>query len=503
MTETAYACLERDFARIAVLEDAAGILGWDARTAMPLGAAEGRAEQLAALRGLVHEALTAEPLADRLDEAEAQRGALEPWQAANLREMRRTRLHAAAVPRDLVVARARATSRAEIVWREARRTSDFPLLRPHLEDVVGLQRAIGQAKGAALGIPAYDALLDQYDPGLRQSRVDALFGPLRRLLPDLIGQVREHQARSAPPRPIAGDFPVAAQRALAETVMRAAGFDFARGRLDVSLHPFCGGATGDVRITTRYDGTDFTRALMGVLHETGHALYEQGRPAAWQRQPVGRARGMTLHESQSLLIEMQACRSREFLGFLAPLIGHHFGREDPAWSSENLYRLYTRVAPGLIRVDADEVTYPAHILLRYDLERAMIAGDLAVADLPGAFAAGMKDLLGLTVGDDADGCLQDIHWPSGGWGYFPTYTLGAVTAAQLFAAACEAEAEIRPGLARGDFAPLVGWLRTHIHAVGSSRETDEIVAAATGKPTDLDAFLAHLRRRYLGEGERP
>lgn len=498
VTETAYACLERDFARIAVLEDAAGILGWDARTTMPLGSADGRAEQLAALRGLVHETVTAKRLAERLDAAETERETLDPWQVANLREMRRTRIHAAAVPRDLVIARAKATARAEIVWREARRTSDFALLRPHLEEVLGLQRAIGQAKGAALGIPAYDALLDQYDPGLRQSRVDALFGPLRRILPDLIAQAQEHQGRSAPPRPIEGAFPVEAQRALAETLMRAAGFDFTRGRLDVSLHPFCGGATGDVRITTRYDGTDFTRALMGVLHETGHALYEQGRPAAWQRQPVGRARGMTLHESQSLLIEMQACRSREFLGFLSPLIGRQFGREDPAWSPENLFRLYTRVAPGPIRVDADEVTYPAHILLRYDLERAMIAGDLAVADLPGAFKAGMKALLGLTVTDDADGCLQDIHWPSGGWGYFPTYTLGAVTAAQLFAAACEADAEIRPGLARGDFAPLVGWLRAHVHAAGSSRETDEIVTAATGRPADLDAFLAHLRRRYLG-----
>jgi carboxypeptidase Taq len=237
---------------------------------------------------------------------------------------------------------------------------------------------------------------------------------------------------------------------------------------------------------------------MGVLHETGHALYEQGRPSAWVTQPVGQARGMTLHESQSLLIEMQACRSPEFLAYLSPLLTHAFGRDDPAWSPENLHRVYTRVEPGLIRVDADEVTYPAHILLRYDLEKAMIAGDLPVAELPAAFNAGMKSLLEVTVTDDANGCLQDIHWPSGAWGYFPTYTLGAIGAAQLFAAACAAEPGIRSGLAGGDFAPLIGWLRKSVHAKGCLLDTDELLMAATRRPLDVTAYRDHLRQRYLG-----
>lgn len=264
------------------------------------------------------------------------------------------------------------------------------------------------------------------------------------------------------------------------------------------MHPFCGGAAGDVRITTRYDASDFTRSLMGVLHETGHALYEQGRPEPWAAQPVGRARGMTLHESQSLLIEMQACRTPEFLTFLSPLLAQTFGRDDPALSPENLHRVYTRVEPGFIRVDADEVTYPAHVLLRYDLEKAMIAGDLPVAELPAAFNAGMKALLGVSVASDAQGCLQDIHWPGGGWGYFPTYTLGAIAAAQLFAAACAAEPNLRSGLGTGDFGPLVGWLRANVHAKGSLLETDELLTAATGKPLDLSAYRHHLRERYLG-----
>lgn len=493
----AYESLEERFARVRVFEDVAGILGWDAQAIMPVGAASERAEQLAVLRGLAHEVLTSSDVPDLLDDADAQRARLDPWQSANLREMRRAFVHAAALPQDLVVATSKATSHAEMVWREARRTSDFGLLLPHLEAVLDLQRETGQVKSEALGTSTYDALLDQYDPGLRQGCIDPLFDALRQELPVLIAEATERQHLASAPIPINGHFPVEAQRKLGETLMRAVGFDFTHGRLDISLHPFCGGATGDVRITTRYDEGDFTQSLMGVLHETGHALYEQGRPAAWASQPVGQARGMTLHESQSLLIEMQACRSPEFLAYLSPLLTDAFGREDPAWSPENLHRVYTRVQPGFIRVDADEVTYPAHILLRYELEKAMIAGDLAVADLPAAFNSGMKALLGVTVPNDAQGCLQDIHWPSGAWGYFPTYTLGAIAAAQLFAAACSAEPNIRTSFASGDFSPLVGWLRANVHAKGSLLGTDDVLTAATGKSLGLEAYRDHLRQRYL------
>ena len=496
---TAYESLEQRFARIRVLEDAAGILGWDAQAMMPAGAASGRAEQLALLRGLAHEVLTSNEVPELLDATDAHRARLDLWQNANLREMRRAYVHAAALPHDLVVAISKATSHAEMVWREARRMSDFALLLPHLRAVLDLQREAGQAKAEALGTSTYDALLDQYDPDLRQSRIDPLFDALRQELPALIVEAIELQDRTPAPLPITGSFPVEAQRALGEKLMRAVGFDFNHGRLDVSLHPFCGGATDDVRITTRYDEADFTGSLMGVMHETGHALYEQGRPAVWASQPVGQARGMTLHESQSLLIEMQACRTHEFLAYLSPLLTSAFGRDDPAWSPENLHRVYTRVEPGFIRVDADEVTYPAHILLRYDLEKAMISGDLPVSELPAAFNAGMKTLLGITVSDDAHGCLQDIHWPSGAWGYFPTYTLGAMAAAQLFAAACTAEPSISTCLGKGDFVPLVGWLRMNLYAKGSMLSTDEHLLAATGKPLEEGAYRTHLRQRYLGK----
>ena len=495
---SAYETLSHLFGRLCTIGDAVGVLGWDAKTLMPKGAADGRAEQLATLRGIAHDMLVAPATADLLHEAEADGAPLGTWDRANLREMRRIHAHAAAVPVELVMAESKATSGAEMAWREARATSDFALLAPHLDRVLALQREIGRCKGEALGLQPYDALLDQYDPGLRRARIDPLFEQLRCELPGLIDGARTRQRRDSI-APITGFYPEATQRALGKTLMRVVGFDFERGRLDTSLHPFCGGATGDVRITTRYTEADFTRALMGVLHETGHATYEQGRPTQWLGQPVGQARGMVMHESQSLLIEMQACRTREFLEYVSPLLKKAFERDDAALDACNLHRLYTRVEPGLIRVDADEGTYPAHILLRYELARAMIDGALAVADLPAAFDAGMYELLGLTVPDVAQGCLQDIHWPSGAWGYFPTYTLGAIAAAQLFAAACAALPDILPKLAVGDFVPLVEWLRTNVHGKGSLLDTDALLVAATGRPLATDAYFGHLRQRYLGQ----
>jgi carboxypeptidase Taq len=236
---------------------------------------------------------------------------------------------------------------------------------------------------------------------------------------------------------------------------------------------------------------------MGVLHETGHALYERGLPTVWRRQPVGDARGMAMHESQSLLVEMQACRSREFTGFLAPLLREAFAGEGPAWETENLYQLNTRVKRSLIRVDADEVTYPAHVVLRYRLERALIGGELTLRDLPAAWAEQMQALLGIAPPDDRSGCLQDIHWYDGAWGYFPAYTLGAMIAAQLFDAAKRADPAILSGIAHGDFAPLLAWLRANVHGHGSLHSTAALVERATGRPLDARVYERHLKSRYL------
>lgn len=497
-TMTAYRNLEQRFARLAAVEDAVGILSWDRETTMPLGASDGRAEQIATLDVVAHEMLTAPEVGDWIAAASAAANDLDPWQTANLAEMRRTHLHATAVPADLVEARSRAVSRCEIAWRAARAANDFPSLLPLLTEVLTCERAVGEAKGAALDLAPYDALLDGYDPGMRQAFIDPLFADLRADLPGLIADAMEWQ-RSRPPLPaMEGPFDTDTQRGIGRRMMQVFGFDMERGRLDISTHPFCGGATNDVRLTSRYREDDFTSALMGTLHETGHGLYEQGRPRDWLTQPVGRARGMSMHESQSLLVEMQVCRSRAFAEYLAPIAREAFGSAAQGWDADALHRLLTHVEPGFIRVDADEITYPAHILLRYDLERAMIAGALRLSDLPGAFNEQMRHLLGLTVKEDRLGCMQDIHWHGGLFGYFPTYTLGAMIAAQLYAAACADEPDIPDGVARGSFAPLLEWLRRNVHAAGSARPTEDILREATGRPLDASIYRTHLRSRYAG-----
>ncbi|MFT0860279.1 carboxypeptidase M32 [Ancylobacter sp. G4_0304] len=494
---TAYASLARHFGRVSAMSNAIGILQWDSDTMMPSGAAASRAESLALLRVLAHGMAVDPRIGDWLEAAEAE-SELTDWDRANLREIRRVYTVETALPADLVEASSKAISACEMKWRQARADSDFAGLLPFLSEVLKLQREAGAAKGEKLGVSSYDALLNDYEPGGSSARIDALFDDLAAFLPDFTRKALDAQAHRAEPASIEGPFAIQAQRQLGLKVMAALGYDFERGRLDISAHPFCGGADNDVRITTRYDEADFAKALMGVIHETGHALYEQGRPAAYMSQPVGHARGMSVHESQSLIMEMQACRTPEFFAFAAPLMREAFGGAGPGWEAEAMWRRATRVERGFIRVDADEVTYPAHVILRYRLEKALIADAMPLSELPAAWNEGMQALLGITPPNDRLGCLQDIHWPSGGWGYFPTYTLGAMTAAQLFDAACRAEPDTLPGIARGDFAPLVGWLRANIHAQGSRYATDELLTRATGRPLDAGVFKAHLARRYLG-----
>jgi carboxypeptidase Taq len=496
MTE-AYTRLERHFARMSALGGAAAVLDWDQATMMPSGGAEARAEQLSTLAVLRHEIMTSPEVRDLLAKAEEADGSLDDWQTANLREMRHSWLHASAVQSDLVENLSKTQSRSEMIWREARAANDFAALAPILKELISLTRQSGQAMAEALGLSVYDALIDQFDPGGRQALIDPLFDRLSSILPGLLEEIMTRQTAAGPAIQPTGPFLQDRQRDLAHRVMQLLGFDFNHGRLDTSHHPFSGGVPQDSRITTRYDEADFTSGLMAVIHETGHSQYERGLPHDWINQPVGRARGMTMHESQSLLYEMQAARSPEFIGFLAPLIRETLGLSGDAGSAANLQLIYHRIKPGLIRVDADEVTYPLHISLRYSLEKALLSGDLAVADIPGAWSDEMVRLLGLTPPDDADGCMQDVHWPMGAFGYFPSYTLGALAAAQIFAAARKSDDTILPAIGKGDFAPLNHWLRRNIHGAASRYSTAETIERATGEPLSTAAFETHLRARYL------
>jgi len=495
MTKTAYLQLERRFKRLSVLQEAMAVLDWDMSTIMPPGGAESRAEQTAELKAVCHGILTAPDTGDLI--AAAENDDLAGWQPANLREMQRLWATATALSEGLVVALSKAESACEAIWRRARADADFSAVVPAMTELLNLVREAAAAKSEKLSLSLYDALLNSYEPGGRAEDIDKVFDDLEGFLPDFLGQVLDVQAsRPAPVLP-EGTFAEEKQKALGIKFMEALGFDFNHGRLDISLHPFCGGTPDDVRITTRYDETDFTSSLMGVLHETGHALYERGLPAPWRGQPVGEAMGMSIHESQSLLIEMQVCRSTGFLQYAAPIMRDAFNGSGPAWEPDNLYRLYTQVKPDFIRVNADEVTYPAHVILRYRLERALIEGDMQVPDIPAAWNEGMQRLLGLTPPTDREGCLQDLHWYDGAWGYFPTYTLGAMTAAQLFDTAQKAVPEIEPGIAKGDFKPLFRWLKSNIHGKGSLLETKDLLIEATGNALDPAVFRSHLVKRYL------
>jgi len=499
---SAYSQLEKYFVRLANIEGAVAILDWDWAVVMPKGSAEIRSKQLSELSLIRYDILSDPKLSDLLCSAEEEKAQLNDWQRANLREMRHNWLHSNAMQSDLIAAFNQAASQCEMLWRDARQTNDFKSFSRGFKPLLDLVREKAEVKSEVLKISLYDVLVDEYDPGFRTIDIDSLFADLQSFLPALLNEIMDAQTDQTLPIMPKGPFNIAKQKELSVKLMEKIGFDFEIGRLDESHHPFCGGVPGDVRITTKYDEDDFTSAMMAVLHETGHALYESGLPKNWRYQPVGKAPSMSLHESQSLLLEMQVCRSQEFFSFVAPLIKTVFLNSElktfDGFDSENLYKLAVNVIPGPIRIHADEVTYPLHIMLRYHLEKDMIEGRLEVDDLPDAWEHWMKDLLGLVPKNHGEGCLQDIHWATGDIGYFPSYTLGALIAAQLFEKAKTQINRIESDIALGNFSALISWLSEMVHSQGSCYSSQELVKRVTGRPLDVRAFEKHLKTRYLG-----
>jgi carboxypeptidase Taq len=493
MPPSAYAELTRVHSRLHRYNHVASIVGWDRNAMMPSGGNEARAAAEAELNTLIHRTRTDPRLVEWLSAAESE--ALDAVARANVREMRRDWREANALPDSLVEAKTLAGARCEHAWRTQRPANDWRGFLGNFREVVRLAREEAKLLADETGLSRYDALMDRYEPGVRAANIDRIFGEVRQWLPGLIQRAQAKLAREPVVAP-KGPFPVAAQRALNREVMTLLGFDFSAGRLDESAHPFSGGVPEDVRLTTRYNEADFARSLLGTIHETGHARYEQNLPRDWLGQPVGTARSYGVHESQSLSFEMQLARSRPFVGLLAPLLVRHFGNQ-PAFEPDNLYRLWTRVKPGFIRVDADEVTYPAHIILRYEIERPLIEGEIEAEDIPALWDEKMQALLGLaTAGNYKDGCLQDVHWSDGSFGYFPSYTLGAMYAAQWFAAIRRAAPDLDARIAAGDLAPVFNWLREHIWSQASLWETPELVMKASGEALNPAHFRAHLEGRY-------
>lgn len=492
-----YTELTRVYARLYRYHHLSAIVGWDRNAMMPPKGNEARAAAEAELSALIHRTRTDPRLVNWLKAAEQED--LDDVARANLREIRRDWRDANALPESLVEAKTLAGARCEHAWRSQRQVNDWKGFLGNFREVVKLAREEAQLLADDTGLTRYDALMDRFEPEVRAADIDRIFGDVKTWLPELIrnAQVRQEDEQANEPVIVPrGPFPVAAQRALNAEVMTLLGFDFDAGRLDESAHPFSGGVPEDVRLTTRYSDHDFARSLLGTIHETGHARYEQNLPRAWLGQPVGTARSYGLHESQSLSFEMQLARSRAFVGLLAPLLKKHFGAQ-PAFGPDNLYRLWTRVQPGLIRVDADEVTYSAHVILRYEIERALVEGDIEADDIPALWDEKMQTLLGLdTRGNYKDGCLQDVHWTEGAFGYFPSYTLGAMYAAQWFATIRRQVPDLDTRIAAGDLKPVFAWMNTNIWSQASLRDTPELVRRASGEALNPQHFRKHLETRY-------
>lgn len=494
-SHTAYDELAGIWTRLHRFQHLQSIAGWDQAAMMPTKGNQARADAMAEMEGLLHGMRTDPRLADLLQRAAAE--GIDAFARANLGEIRREWRVANALPQALVETLSLAGARCEHAWRTQRPANDWAGFLQNFREVLKLGREVAQRLADATGLAPYDALMDQYEPGTTRADVDRVFGDLQQWLPGLVQQVRERQARETVIEPVA-PFPKAAQRALSLDVMALLGFDFDAGRLDESAHPFSGGVPEDTRLTTRYREDDLMQSLMGTIHETGHARYEQNLPREWLGQPIAHARSMGIHESQSLSFEMQLGRSRAFAELLAPLLRQRFG-DQAAFEPDNLHRLMTRVRPGLIRVDADELTYPAHVILRYGIETKLIDGTIEADDIPALWDEGMQSLLDLdTRGNYTDGCLQDVHWTSGAFGYFPCYTLGAMYAAQWFAAIRRMHPDLDACIARGELSPALDWLRDNIWRQGSRWRTAELATRASGEALNPSHFRRHLETRYRG-----
>jgi carboxypeptidase Taq len=477
-----------------LVSDSAALLGWDQEVLLPSRGIPYRAEQMSWFSGYVHERFTAAEVGEWIAEAEDQTKAGDVVAAANCREWRHEYDRSTCLPTKLVQELAEARVHSQAAWAEARKVSDFRRFSPHLQKLVDLSREHAERWG--YDDQLYDALIDRFERGATARGLVGTLGSLRTSLLPIV-----EAATSRPPYDrsgLSGHYPVERQQAFNREVAESIGFDFEAGRIDTAVHPFCSGmAPYDTRLTTRYDETDFLSSLFGVLHEAGHGLYEQGLPKDWRGQPVGNSVSLGVHESQSRLWENHVGRSRGFWEKWLPRAIHFFPHL-MGLTPEDLYAAVNQAERSHIRVEADEVTYDLHILLRFELECAIFSGDLAIADIPGEWNRRFESYFGLPVRNDAEGCLQDIHWSMGIFGYFPTYSLGNLNAAHLASAAKSQDPAVDAAFASADYAPLLAWMRKHLHEAGSLHLPDDLVTRAAGAPVTSEALVSHLRERYLG-----
>jgi len=491
--DAAYAELNEHLNRIHQLGTIGQLLGWDEQVNLPVDSVDQRAAQHAVLAEAAHTAEMNPRLGEILAELERDVAALTEEQQVVVKEARRDYDIATKLPAEFVREKAKQSSLGYHAWAKARAESDFASYVPVLEK--NLELAQREAAYLGWGDRAYDYMIDLHDPGMSAAVISELFVELKKELVPLVRQITESSVK--PRTDILRGFPCDAQRSFLQEVTAKLGFNYRRGRIDVSLHPFCSGTGSDIRMTTRFHEDEPLDSLFSSIHETGHGLYEQGLPAEHHATALGQAAGMGVHESQSRLWENQVARSRGFWRYFEPRFREAFPEQTQSVSSDELYLAINTVAPTLIRVDADEVTYNLHIILRFEIEQRLFAGTLAVKDLPEAWNALAGELLGLTPSNDSEGVLQDVHWSDGAFGYFPSYCLGNMMAAQLWYSVLDQHPELSDEFANGDFTWLLGWLQKNVHAEGKRYDALALTEKVTGKKLSPAALMRYLRERYV------
>ena len=609
-----YLKLKEIFNEASLTSDIAGILHWDMATMMPSSSRDQRSDQLAYLSKLSHNKISSSEVGDLIEDSKNLN--LNNSDQKNLIEMDREYKLASAIPTELVEKISKSSAKCEGVWQEAREKSNFNLVKKDLEELINLTKEEANILGETFKVSPYEALINKFEPSSEENKISEVFDDLQKFLTPLIDKIIDKQKKEETFQ-FETSIDEEKQKNISEYIMQQIGFDFKRGRLDKSVHPFCGGSTNDVRITTRYNNDNPFSSLDGVMHETGHALYELNLPKDWMHQPVGKSRGMAMHESQSLLIEMQITRSLAFKKFLSNTLNNKFNIKDTATNPDNLYKLGTRVNKSFIRVESDEVTYPLHIILRFNLERRIFNNDnpfssldgvmhetghalyelnlpkdwmhqpagksrgmamhesqslliemqitrslafkkflsntlnkqfnvkdkatdpdnlyklgtrvnksfirvesdevtyplhiilrfnlerkifnneINIADIPEAWNDEFNRLFNLSINKDTDGCLQDIHWFAGLFGYFPTYSLGALTAAQFASQLRTDQNELDKEIENGEFSNLVNWLKKNIHEKASFFSTNEVLEQVTKSPLNAKYFKEYITNRYL------
>ena len=489
-----YRELKKIFHEASIAADIQGILHWDMATVMPSMTRKQRSNQLAFMSKLKHEMLSSKKIGDLINETNEDN--LATKDKINFYEMKREYFLASSLPRDLIEAFTKVSAKCEGKWQEARNECNFSIVEKSLDNLIKLTIEESDILSEKLECSKYESLIQKYEPFAKLDEISDVFKDLKLFLLNSLDFIIEKQKKDNFKK-INNLISVKTQEDIAKSLMKIVGFDFSRGRLDKSAHPFCGGATEDIRITTRYSVENPFSSLEGVMHETGHAMYELGLPKEWHHQPVGRSRGMAMHESQSLLIEMQITRSKAFKSFLSNFLNKSYNLNGSEWSSENLYTLGTRVNKTYIRVEADEVTYPLHIILRFNLEKSLIDKSLKTKDIPEAWNEEFKKLFGIKVNGDANGCLQDIHWYAGLIGYFPTYSLGALSSAQFASSLRKDLPKLDKNIEQGNFKPLFKWLRHNIHSKASFFSTNQILQQVTNSSLNAKYFKEYITNRYL------